>query len=96
MLPGQKITVSADCRVRILCKQHESMDLSCLVSAVQAGDRPVIVSGMFSSHTFGPLGQIECFSHKPQLTQVLLLAVSSTLTCSVTELKSSQTVFHDQ
>lgn len=73
------------------------MDLSCLVSAVQAGDGPVIVSGIFSSHTFGPLGQIECFSHTSQLTQVLLLmAVSSTITCIVTELKSSQTVFHDQ
>ncbi len=40
--------------VRIWCKEHESMDPSCLVSTVQAGGG-VMVWGIFSWHTLGPL-----------------------------------------
>lgn len=42
--------------VRIWRKQHESMAPSCLVSSVQSG---VVVWGMFSWHTLGPLISIE-------------------------------------
>ncbi len=45
--------------VRIWCKEHESMDPSCLVSTVQAGSGRVMVWGIFSWHTLGPLVPIE-------------------------------------
>ncbi len=35
------------------CKEHESMDPSCLVSTVQAGGGGVMVWGIFSWHTLG-------------------------------------------
>ncbi len=44
----------SDGRVRIWRKEHESMDPSCLVSTVQAGGG-VMVWGIFSWHTLGPL-----------------------------------------
>ncbi len=44
----------SDVRVRIWRKEHESMDPSCLVSMVQAGGG-VVVWGIFSWHTLGPL-----------------------------------------
>ncbi len=46
-------------RVRIWRKEHKSMDPSCLVSTVQAGDGGVMVWGIFSWHTLGPLVPIE-------------------------------------
>ncbi len=46
----------SDGRVRIWRKEHESMDPSCLVSTIQAG---VMVWGIFSWHTLGPLVPIE-------------------------------------
>ncbi len=46
------------CRVRIWCEEHESMDLSCLVSTVQAGGG-VMMWGIFSWHTLVPLVPIE-------------------------------------
>ncbi len=49
----------SDGRVRIWCKEHESMNPSCLVSTVQAGGGGVMVWGIFSWHTFGPLVPIE-------------------------------------
>ncbi len=49
----------SDGRVRIWRKVHESMNPSCLVSTVQAGGGGVIVLGIFSWHTLGPLVQIE-------------------------------------
>ncbi len=49
----------SDDRVRIWCKEHESMDPSCLVSIVQAGGGGVMVCGIFSWHTLGPLVPIE-------------------------------------
>uniref|UniRef100_A0A9J8DBA5 Transposase Tc1-like domain-containing protein n=1 Tax=Cyprinus carpio carpio TaxID=630221 RepID=A0A9J8DBA5_CYPCA len=44
----------SDGRVRILRKQNENMDPSCLVTTVQAAGG-VMVWGMFSWHTLGPL-----------------------------------------
>ncbi len=49
----------SDGRVRILRKEHESMDPSCLVSTVQTGGGGLMVWGIFSWHTLGPLVQIE-------------------------------------
>ncbi len=47
-------------RVRIWCKEHETMDSSCLVSAVQvSGVGGVMVWGIFSWHTLGRLVPIE-------------------------------------
>ncbi len=45
----------SDGRVRIWRKEHESMDPSCLVSMVLAGGGGVMVWGIFSWHTLGPL-----------------------------------------
>ena len=49
----------SDGRVRIWRQQHESMDPSCLVSTVQAGGGGVMVWGIFSWHSLGPLVPIE-------------------------------------
>ncbi len=49
----------SDGRVRIWCKEHESMDISLLVSTVQAGGGGVMMWGVFSWHTLGPLVPIE-------------------------------------
>ncbi len=49
----------SDGRVRIWRKELENMDPSCLVSTVQAGGGCVMVWGIFSWHTLGPLIQIE-------------------------------------
>ncbi len=46
-------------RVRIRCKEHESMDPSCLVSTIQATGGGVIVWGIYSWHTLYPLVQFE-------------------------------------
>ncbi len=48
----------SDGRVRICRNKHESMDPSCLVSTVQAGGG-LMVWGIFSWHTLGPLVPIE-------------------------------------
>lgn len=45
----------SDGRVRIWSKRHENMDPSCLVSTVQDGGGGVMVWGVFSWHTLGPL-----------------------------------------
>ncbi len=49
----------SDGRIRIWCKEHDSMGPSCLVSTVQAGGGGVMVWGMFSWHTLGILVPIE-------------------------------------
>ncbi len=49
----------SDGRVRIWRKEYERMDLSCLVSTVQAAGGGVMVWGTFSWHTFCPLVPIE-------------------------------------
>ncbi len=48
----------SDDRARIWCKEHESMDPFCLVSTVQAAGG-IMVWGIFSWHTLGPLVPIE-------------------------------------
>ncbi len=93
---------------RIWRKEHESMDPSCLVSTVQAGGGGgVMVWGIFSWHTLGPLVPIEhCLNataylsivadhFHPFITAVyhLLMATSSRIMHHVTKLKSSQTGF---
>jgi len=45
----------SDGRVRIWRKHNENMDPSCLVTTVQADGGGVMVWGMFSWHTLGPL-----------------------------------------
>jgi len=53
----------SDGKVRIWRKQNENMDPSCLVPTVQAGGGGVIVWGMFSWHTLGPLVPIgHCYA----------------------------------
>ncbi len=96
----------SDGRVRIWRKEHESMDQSCLVSTVQAGGG-VMVSGIFSWHTLGPLVPIE---HRLNATDYLSIvadpvhpfmtsvypssdATSSRIMHHVTKLKSSQIGF---
>ncbi len=96
----------SDGRVRIWRKEHESMDPSCLVSTVQAGGG-VMVWGIFSCHTLGPLVPIE---HHLNTTAYLSIvadhvhpfmttvyqssdATSSRIMHHVTKLKSSQTGF---
>ncbi len=49
----------SDGRVRIQCKEHESMAPSCLVSTVQAAGGGLMVWGIYSWHTLGPLVPIE-------------------------------------
>ncbi len=49
----------SDGRVRIWHKEHESMDPSCIVSTVQAAGGGVMVWGIFSWPTLGPLLPIE-------------------------------------
>ncbi len=59
----------SDSWVRIWCKEYESMDPSCLVSMVQAaGGGGVMVWGIFSWHTLGPLVPIE---HRLNVTAYL-------------------------
>ncbi len=58
----------SDGRVRIWCKECESMDSPCLVSMVQAGGGGVMVWGVFSWHTLGPLVPIE---HRSNATAYL-------------------------
>ncbi len=96
----------SDGRVRIWCKEHESMDLSWLVSKVQAAGG-VMVWGIFSWHTLGPLIPIEhrlnatdylsiVSDHvRPFMTTVyhLLMVTSSRIMQHVTKLKSSPTGF---
>ncbi len=56
----------SDGRVRIWCKEHESMDPSCLVSTVQVGGGGVMVWGIFFWHTFGSLVPIEQHHSLPE------------------------------
>ncbi len=95
----------SDGRVRIWCKEHESMDPFCLVSTVQAGGGGVMVWGIFSWHTLDPLVPIE---HRLNATADLSIVAdhvhpfmttvypssddtSSRIMHHVTKLKSSQT-----
>ncbi len=57
--------------MKVWRKEHESMDPSCLVSTVQAGGGGVMVWGIFSWHTLGPLVPIE---HRLNATAYLSIA----------------------
>ncbi len=97
----------SDGRVRIWRKEHESMDPFCLVSTVQPGGGGVMVWGIFSWHTLGPLVPIQhplnttaypsnFADHvHPFMTTVyhLLMATSSRIMHHVTKFKLSQTCF---
>ncbi len=65
---SQFLLQHSDIRVRIWRKKHESMHPSCLVSTVQAGAGGVMVWGIFSWHTLGPLVPIE---HRLNVTAYL-------------------------
>ncbi len=66
----------SDGRVRIWLKEHESMDPSCFVSTVQAGGGGVMVWGIFSWHTLGPLVPIE---HRLNATAYLSIVADHVL-----------------
>ncbi len=97
----------SDGRVRIWRKEHESKDPFFLVSTVQAAGGGVMVWGIFSWHTLGPLVPIEhCLNATAYLSIVAdhvhpfmttvyshLLMVTSSSIMHVTKLKSSQTGF---
>ncbi len=88
----------SDGRVRIWCKEHESMDPSCLVSMVQAAGCGVMVWGIFSWHTLGPLVPIK---HRLNATAYLSIGADHVHPFMTTvqsmhhviKLKSSQTGF---
>ncbi len=85
----------SDGRVRIWHKEHESMDPSCFDSTVQAAGGGVMVWGIFSRHTLGPLLPIE---HRLNATAYLSIVADHvhpfmTTVYNVTQLKSSQTGF---
>ncbi len=97
----------SDSRVKSWYKELEIMDPSCLCSTVQAGCGGVILWGIFSWHTLGPLVTIEhCLNATaylsivadhvhPFMTTVYPSsdATSSRIMHHVTKLKSSQTGF---
>ncbi len=98
----------SDGRVRIWRKEHENIVPSCLVSTVQsAGGGGVMVWGIFSWHTLGPLVPIEhCLKATAYMSIVADCvhlsmttvypssdATSSRIMHHVTKLKSSQTGF---
>ncbi len=83
----------SDRRVRIWRKEHESMDSSCLVSTVQAGGGGVMVWGIFSWHTLGPLVPIE---HRLNATAYLSIVADRFLPFMTTVYPSSDGYFqHD-
>ncbi len=58
-LKSQILLRHSDGRVRIWRKEHQNMDPSCLVSRVQADGGSLMVWGIFSWHTLGPLVPID-------------------------------------
>ncbi len=80
----------SDGRVRIWHKEHESMDPSCLVSMVQTGGGGVMVWGIFSWHTLGPLVPIE---HRLNTTDYLSIVADHVLTFMTTVYPSSDEYF---
>ncbi len=95
----------SDGRVRIWRKEHESMDPSCLVSTVQAAGGGVMVWGLFSWYTLGPLVPIEHRLNASAYLSIVADHVHPFMTTvypssdgyfqqdNVTKLKSSQTGF---
>ncbi len=79
----------SDGRIRIWHKEHESMDPSCLVSTVQAGGG-VMVCGIFSRHTLGPLVPTE---HCLNITAYLSIVADRVLPFMTTVYPSSDGYF---
>ncbi len=71
----------SDGRVRIWCKEHESMDPSCFVSTVLAGGGGVMVWGIFSWHNLGLLVPIE---HRLNTTAYLSIVADHVHPCMTT------------
>uniref|UniRef100_A0A9J7X087 Uncharacterized protein n=1 Tax=Cyprinus carpio carpio TaxID=630221 RepID=A0A9J7X087_CYPCA len=68
--------------VKIWLKQNENMDPSCLVTTVQAGGGGVMVWGMFSWHTLGPLVPIgHRLNATAYLSMYIYLSASQKLEC---------------
>ncbi len=67
----------SDGRVRIWRKEHDSMDPSFLVSTVQVGGGGVMVWGIFSWHTLGPLVPIEQWVHFTQMASTVTRSQSN-------------------
>ncbi len=67
----------SDGRVRIWRKEHDSMDPSCHVSTVQVGGGGVMVWGIFSWHTLGPLVPIEQWVHFTQMASTVTRSQSN-------------------
>ncbi len=85
----------SDGRVRIWRKEHESMDPSCLVSTVHAGGGGVMVRGICSWLTLGPLVPIEHCLNTTAYLSIVADHVHPFMTTvyNVTKLTSSQTGF---
>ncbi len=81
----------SDGRVIIWRKVHESMDSSCLVSTVQAGGGGVMVWGIFSWHTLGPLVPIE---HRLNATSYLSIVADHVHPFMTSVYPSSDGYFH--
>ncbi len=74
---------NSDGRVIIWCKEHESMDPSCLESTVQASGGGVMVWGIFSWHTLDPLVLIEhCLNATADLSIVADHVIPLWLQCT--------------
>ncbi len=78
----------SDGRVRIWHKEHESMDPSCLVSTTGGGG--VMVWGIFSWHTLGPLVPIE---HRLNTTDYLSIVADHVHPFMTTVYPSSDVYF---
>ncbi len=80
----------SDGRVRIWRKEQESMDPSCLVSKVQAAAGGVMVWGIFSWQTLGPLVPIE---HRLNATAYLSIVADHSHHFMITVYPSSDGYF---
>ncbi len=72
----------SDGRVRIWHKEHESMAPSCLVSRVQADGGGVMVRGIFSWHTLGPLVPIEHCLNTTAYLSIVTMSIPLWLQCT--------------
>ncbi len=80
----------SDGRVRICRNEHESMDPSCLVSTVQASGGGVMVWGIFSWHTLGPIILID---HRLNATAYLSIVADHVYPLMTTVYPSSDGYF---
>ncbi len=80
----------SDGRVRNWREEHESMDPSCLVSTIQACGGGVMVWGIFSWYTLGPLVPIE---HRLNATAYLSIVADHVHLFMITVYPSSDGYF---